>query len=69
MQTHDPYKRKVIGRFHTVENNVTMDTDWNNADTSQEMLAAIISWRNQGMDSLLDPLEGVRPCCAPILAQ
>ena len=30
MQTHDPYKRKVIGRFHTVENNVTMDTDWNN---------------------------------------
>ena len=67
-----PYKRGR-GRFEDQQRKRRQhdheSRDWSDVATSQGMLAATRSWKRQVMDSLLEPLEGTRPCQQLILAQ
>lgn len=42
--------------------------NWNDVATSQGMSAATRHWKRQGMDSPLDPPEGINPADILILA-
>lgn len=55
-----PYQREVRG---TMGEKVTVC----DAARSQEMLAASKSWKEQGLDCSLGPLEGTSPACTLIL--
>lgn len=53
-------QKKIIHKHRRVGGDVvTKETDWNDGATRQGILAATSSWRRQGMDFPLEPLEGV----------